>query len=94
MSLPLGISDHSLIYATLKLADRLVKHAFIDNKLFTDNQWAYRKGHSTELMLAHLTETWRLAVDNKLVVGIAFVDFQKAFDCVPHKILIYNITSE
>ena len=31
---------------------------------------------------------WRKAIDNKLVVGIAFVDFQKAFDCVPHTTLI------
>jgi hypothetical protein len=33
------------------VADTLVKHTFIDNQLVTERQWAYRKGHSTELLL-------------------------------------------
>ena len=65
-----------------------MKHVFSENEaLVTENQWAYRKGRSTELMLIHLTETWRRAIDNKLVVGAVFIDFQKAFDCVLHSIL-------
>ena len=65
------------------VADMIAKHVFSENEaLVTDNQWAYRKGRSTELLLIHLTETWRRAIDNKLVVGAVFIDFQKAFDCV------------
>lgn len=33
----------------------------------------YRKGRPTELLLIHLTETWRRAIDNKLVVGVVFI---------------------
>ena len=65
------------------VADMIAKHVFSENEaLVTDNQWAYRKGRSTELLLIHLTETWRRAIDNKLVVGAVFIDFQKAFDWV------------
>ena len=31
-----------------------IDHAFTCNQLVTEYQWAYRKGHSTELLLAHL----------------------------------------
>ena len=69
------------------MADTLVEHV-MDNGLLTDKQWAYRKNHSTQLLLVHLTECWRQALDRNLVVATAFVDFSKAFDCVSHKILL------
>jgi len=73
------------------VTDTLVNHIFMENKLVTDNQWAYRKGHSTELLLIHLTEIWREAIDAKKVVGIAFIDFQKAFDSVSHRVLLHKL---
>ncbi|KAL9958199.1 hypothetical protein ACROYT_G035180 [Oculina patagonica] len=63
----------------------------MDNGLLTDKQWAYRKNHSTQLLLVHLTECWRQALDRNLVVATAFVDFRKAFDCVSHKILLSKL---
>ncbi|KAL9982072.1 hypothetical protein ACROYT_G010864 [Oculina patagonica] len=73
------------------VADALVKHVLLDNRLLTNNQWAYRKGYSTELLLAHLTETWRRVIDSKKVVGVVFIDFQKAFDSVSHSILTHKL---
>ena len=56
------------------VADMIAKYVFSENEaLVTGNQWAYRKGRSTELLLFHLTETWRRAIDNKLVVGAVFI---------------------
>ncbi|KAL9982533.1 hypothetical protein ACROYT_G004584 [Oculina patagonica] len=75
----------------LYVRNALVKHVLLDNRLLTNNQWAYRKGYSTELLLAHLTETWRRAIDSKKVVGVVFIDFQKAFDSVSHSILIHKL---
>ena len=73
------------------VTDCIVDHVFTRNQLVTEYQWAYRKGHSTDLLLAHLTETWRRALDSNLVVGVLFIDFQKAFDSISHKILIYKL---
>ena len=74
----------------LWLVALLVEHV-MDNGLLTDKQWAYRKNHSTQLLLVHLTECWRQALDRNLVVATAFVDFRKAFDCVSHKILLSKL---
>lgn len=55
------------------------------------HQWAYKKGHSTELLLVKLIGYWRRELDNNLVVGIAFVDFRKAFDSISHHVLLEKL---
>ena len=65
----------------------IVNHV-MNNNLITPNQWAYRKVHSTELLLIHLTEKWRRFVDDGLTVAVAFVDFRKAFDSALHSHLL------
>ena len=55
------------------VSDTIVRHVF-DNNLFTDYQWADREGYSTELLLVHLAETWREAVDQNKVVAVAFIE--------------------
>ena len=59
--------------------DSLVDHVFKKHRLASYKQWAYQP-YSTELLLVHLMETWRKAVDSGLIVAVAFVDFRKAFD--------------
>ena len=72
------------------VSDTIVRHVF-DNNLITDYQWAYRDGYSTVLLLVHLSETWRKAVDQNKVVAVAFIDFRKAFDCVSHTTLLHKL---
>ena len=58
-----------------------------ENALSNENQWGFIKGWSTEGLLIHLTEKWKIALDNGNVVGVVFIDFKKALDCVLHSIL-------
>ena len=51
------------------------------------HQWAFMKGCSTELLLLHMTDIWKDAIDKGKVVAVLFIDFQKAFDSVNHSIL-------
>ena len=44
-----------------------------------DDQRGFREGRSTEELLIYLTETWEKAVNNGEVVGVVFIDFQKAY---------------
>ena len=53
-----------------------------ENGLSNENQWALIKGRSTEGLLTHLTDKWKIAPDNGNVEGVVFIDFKKAFDCV------------
>ena len=73
----------------------LVRHSFKENaESISDKQLAYRAGYSTELLLIHLTETRRRAVDSGLVVAVAFVDFKKAFDSVCNTVLESKLERE
>ena len=59
--------------------------------LSNENQWWLIKRRSTEGLLTHLTEKWKIALDNENVVGIVFIDFKKAVDCVSHSILYLKL---
>ena len=69
------------------VATNITNHVVTQN-LLDNRQWAYRKGKSIELLLIHLTERWREAVERKRFEEILFVGFTKAFDTVSHNILL------
>ena len=54
-------------------------------------QFGFRQKHSTNHALIDITESIRLALDNKKYVCGVFVDLQKAFDTVNHEILIAKL---
>ena len=65
---------------------------FIETK-FSPLLCGFRKGHNTQHALTKLLEDWRAQLDNKKVVGTILCDLSKAFDTLPHDLLIAKLNA-
>ena len=81
------LSALSKIFGTF-LQNQIV--AFMDNFLSIYVS-AYRKCHSTQHVLVRLIEEWRKGLDDGYLVGSVLMDLSKAFDCIPHDLLIAKL---
>ena len=65
---------------------------FIDN-FFSKFRFGFRKGYSMQQCLLALIEKRKSAVDKGKSFGVLLTDLLKAFDCLPHKLLIAKLHS-
>ena len=63
------------------------------NTILSDKISAYRKGYSSQHVLLKLTEEWRKHLDRNQIVGAVLMDLSKAFDCIPHDLLIAKLAA-
>ena len=61
-----------------------------DQNVLQKKQFGFRKNISTAHAVINLIENVEKAIDNKMLVCGIFLDFQKAFDTVDHKILLHK----
>ena len=58
------------------------------SEILSDYISAYRRHCSCETSLMRLTEDWRCSLDNKQIVAVISMDLSKAFDTIPHGLLL------
>ena len=54
---------------------------------------AYRTNYSSQHVIIRLLEEWIKNLDDNLVVGALLTDLFKAFDCIPHDLLIAKLAA-
>ena len=72
----------------MMVADRITLHVTKCHDLLSHTSAGLKgMGRSTELLPAHLTEQWGVALDSGKVIFVIFIDFPKPFDTVSHDLL-------
>ncbi len=70
------------------MIDQLMQ--FMNCKL-SDLLSAYRQDYSTQHVLLHAIEEWKVALDNGQHVGVVLMDLSTAFDAIPHGLLLTKL---
>ena len=66
-------------------------HFLTQNNLLFENQFGFRQHHSTVHTLLSMCQTITDALDKNQFACVVFVDLQKAFDTVDHKVLLTKL---
>jgi hypothetical protein len=71
---------------------KLMEH-LSDNNILSDQQFGFRPQFSTGEALLSVTYDWFEALDNKHEVSTLFFDLTKAFDSIPHSVVLQKLKS-
>ena len=85
----------SVLNTFSKIYERVIKDQIVCGmeKYFSPFLSAYKKNYSSQNILISLTEEWRKKLNNNFVVGAAPTDLSKAFDCIPHDLIIAKLSA-
>ena len=80
----------SVLNTFSKIYERYVHNSLIPyiKKCLSEFAAAYRKCYRSSHVLIRLVENRKKELDNKKYVGAILIDLSKAFDCIPHELLI------
>ena len=51
----------------------------------------FRNAHSTQHALFRLIQSWQKELDETRFVGTVLMDLSKAYDCLPHDLMVANL---
>ena len=60
-------------------------------KVLSRYHCGFRKGYDPQHCLLAMIDKWKIAVDNGNVFGALLTDLSKAFDCLPHGLIIAKL---
>ena len=66
---------------------------YFEEHFLSKYQCGFRKGFSAQHCLMALLEKWKTCVDQKQICGALLTDFSKAFDCLPHDLIIAKLNA-
>ena len=80
----------SVLTCVSKIFEKILNEQFADDFYanYARDLAAYRKGYNTQSVLLKAVDDWKLALDQGNVVGALLMDLSKAFDVIPHGLLL------
>ena len=92
---PINYRPISLTSITCKMLEHIITSNIMQHldthNIRHDAQHGFRKHHSTETQLIQLIDNLAHNIDNRIQADAILLDFQKAFDKVPHQRLLYKL---
>ena len=86
----------SLTSIVCKCLEKIVRERIIrfmkNEKLFSNRQYGFISGRSTQLQLLEVLDKWTEALDKGHSIDCVYMDYAKAFDTVPHRRLLYKLS--
>ena len=78
-----------------KIMERMLYNQIYEHihKYFHPYLSGFRKGYGCQDLLIRMTEDWREALDKGLKIGVIAIDLSKAFDCMPHGLLLGKLNA-
>ena len=72
------------------IKDRIMSY-FTLNNFFSKEQHGFRRNRSCETQLLSIMKHWSRVIDDGINIDVIYLDFQKAFDKVPHQRLLSKL---
>ena len=85
----------SLTSVICKTPEKLIRNAIVNhmekNSLFNKSQHGFMKTKSCMTQLLETLEEWTDLLDQNFSIDVIYLDFQKAFDTIPHQRLLSKV---
>ena len=83
----------SILLLLSKVYERVIYNQLSDyaDNFLNNILCGFRKAHSTQHALFKLLQSWQQVLDSGGFVGTILMDLSKAYDCIPHNLLIAKL---
>lgn len=80
----------SILTSVSKVFEKVINQQLVDHfyARYAGDLSAYRMNHNTQSVLLKAVNDWKLALDRGKYVGALLMDLSKAFDVIPHGLLL------
>ena len=96
-SAPFDYRPISLLFIISKVLERHIFNYLHDfcttNQFLSESQFGFCPGRSTELALLSITHSWLSSLDSHNSICATFFDLRKAFNSVPHQLVMLTLSS-